>query len=139
MKNINTASELKESIRQLEMVRQNERQALKAQFYMVRESLKPANLIQSMVRDVATKPGLKGKMIIAVIGLAAGYFTKKAIFGSTHNPLKKMAGALLQMGVAGTISKNSDTLSNLGENLLSRIFTRRKQRKVEVLDNVDQL
>lgn len=139
MKSINTVAELKESIRQLEMERQNEKQALKAQFYLVRESLKPANLIQNSVREVAAKPGLKGKLIIAVIGLAAGYFTKKAVFGATHNPLKKMAGALLQMGVAGSISKNSDTLSNLGENLLKRIFTRRKQRKEEILDNVDQL
>jgi len=139
MKRINTVAELKESIRQLEMERQNEKHALKAQFYLVRESFKPANLIQSTVREVAARPGLKGKMIIAVIGLAAGYFAKKAVFGSTHNPLKKMAGALLQMGVAGSISKNSDSLSNLGENLLKRIFTSRKQRKEEIIDNVDQL
>lgn len=135
MRKISKVEELKDRIAELELLQQQEQADLKKHLHVIRENLRPANIIMNTVKEVAVSPGIKTKFIGALLGLAAGYLAKKAVFGSTSNPLKKMAGNLIQMGLAGTISQNTDSLKALGGNLLKRILNRARKKTDRIFSN----
>lgn len=139
MKKIRNERELKARIDELMVTKELEKHDLKEHFVLVKETFRPKNLIRSTIREVTSAPGVKGKFMTVVLGLTAGYLAKKAIFGTSHNPIRKMAGTLLQMGIAGMISKNSGTLKDIGSSLLSKVINRSKRKYVEEerLDGVE--
>ncbi len=139
MKKIRNEKELKARIDELIVTRELEKQDLKEHFALVKETFRPKNLIKSTIREITSAPGVKGKFMTVLLGLAAGYLAKRVVFGSNGNPIRKMAGTLLQMGVAGMISKNSGTLKDLGSSLLSKVINRSKGKYVEEerLDGVE--
>lgn len=140
MKRIENVAQLKEEIALLEIQHGMEKKALKATIAEVKDALRPVNLIKSTVKEVGSSTkDVQGRFIGAMLGLAVGYLTRKAVFGKAQGPIKKAAGTLLQMGIAGVVSRNSGGLRALGTNLLKRIINRRKKEKREIIDNVDQL
>ena len=89
MQKITSISELKESIRLLEIKQANEGVLLKEQFKETYESLKLVNLIKNALKELTSMPDLKGELLKTTASLAAGYLAKKAVVGQTHNPLKQ--------------------------------------------------
>jgi hypothetical protein len=134
MKKITTARDLKEAILELEIRQANEKMALKEQFNSVRENLRPVNLIKNTFKEVTTTSSVKGNILTTVAGLAIGYIAKKAIFGFTRNPIKKIAGTIIQMGVATSVPR----IKSVGESLLKH-FSNSRQEKKEILDKVGQI
>jgi len=126
MKKITTIDELKQSILELEVKQANEAELLKAQFKTTYESLKPANLIKNIFHDLTSSPDLKGGIVDTALSMGAGYLSKKIAVGSTHNPIKQVLGALIQMGVTGVVSKNSEGIKSTLINLISRFINRKK-------------
>ena len=122
MKKITSAAELQESILLLEIKQANEGQLLKAQFKITYESLKPVNLIKSTLNELAAEPDFKGDIFNATLSLAAGYLSKKAVVGSTHNPLRQFFGTLLQMGVTSIVSNNIQEIKVGTIHLINNIF-----------------
>lgn len=112
MKKINETDLLDEAIIYLENRQALELYALKEQFELTYESLKPLNLIKSAFTEMTTSPNIKGNLINNAIGMATGYFTKKVLVGSTHNPIKKILGTLLQFVITTITTKHSDTLKS---------------------------
>jgi hypothetical protein len=140
MKKITNAAQLKEEIARLETQCALERAALKRSYAEVKEALRPVNLIKSTVKEVGSSTkDVQGRFIGSLLGLAVGYFTRKAVFGKAQGAVRQAAGTLLQMGIAGVVSKNAAGLRTLGSNLLTRILNRKKKERREILDNVDQL
>ncbi|MFV5687930.1 hypothetical protein ACM55M_04830 [Flavobacterium sp. ZT3R25] len=112
MEKINQTNLLNETIIQLENRQTLEFYALKEQFKITYESVKPLNLIKSAFTEMTTSPNLKGNVVNNIVGMAAGYLTKKVLVGSTHNPFKKILGTLLQFVVTNVATKHSDTLKS---------------------------
>jgi hypothetical protein len=112
MKKINQTDLLNETIIRLENRQTLELYALKEQFELTYESLKPLNLIKSAFTEMTTSPNIKGNIINNVIGIATGYLTKKVLVGSTHNPFKKILGTLLQFVITNVATKHSNTLQS---------------------------
>lgn len=125
MKKITSIAELRESILLLEMKQANEGRLLKEQFKTTYESLKPANLIHNSLRKFTTSPDFKGNLLNATLSLVAGYLSKKAVIGATHNPLKQLLGTLLQMGVTGIVSKNADGIKSTAMDLISHFLNKK--------------
>lgn len=125
MEKITSVTQLRESIRLLEMKKANEGRLLKEQIKTTYECLKPANLIKSTLHDLALAPNLKGDLMNATLGLAAGYLSKKVIVGSTHNPLKQLLGTFLQMGVTNIFLKNADGIKSGTMQLITTLFNKR--------------
>ena len=125
MKKITSIAELRESILLLEMKQAYEGRLLKEQFKTTYESLKPANLIHNSLRKFTTSPDFKGNLLNATLSLAAGYLSKKAVIGATHNPLKQLLGTLLQMGVTGIVSKNADGIKSTAMDLISHFLNKK--------------
>ena len=125
MKKISSITELKETILLLEIKQLNEGQLLKEQFKITYESLRPVNLIKNTLHELAIVPDLKGDLLKATLSLVAGYLSKKVLIGSTNNPLKKLLGTLLQMGVTSIVSKNTDGIKSGVIYLVNNIFSKK--------------
>jgi hypothetical protein len=107
MKKISETGLLDQTILSLKIKQAAELDSLKDQFHAVYESIKPLNLIKNTFSDLTTTPGLKSNILSNVIGLSTGYLSRKLILGSTHNPIKKILGSLLQFVVTNIVSKRS--------------------------------
>lgn len=126
MEKITSVEELKKAILLLEIKQANEAVQLKEQLLVTYESLKPINLIKKIFTDITSSPDLKKDLLGTTVSLAAGYLSKKAAVGSTHNPIKQLLGTLLQIGVTNIVSKNSDGIKTIGMKILSSFFHKKE-------------
>ncbi|TDD75482.1 hypothetical protein [Flavobacterium caseinilyticum] len=108
MKKINETATLKEAIHLLKLKQANELVILKDQYHYTIESLKPVTLIKNLFTDLTTTPSMKRNLLQNVVGITAGYLTKRVLVGSTHNPIKRIFGTLLQFVVTNITTKHSD-------------------------------
>lgn len=118
--------ELRESILLLEAQQETDGAALKEQFKTTYEQMKPINFIKNTLKDLVTEPNLRGDLLNATLGLAAGYLSKKAAIGSTSNPFKQILGTLLQMGVTKIVSKNADGIKSTASSIISSLFGKKE-------------
>jgi hypothetical protein len=108
MKKINQTEILKETIVLMKMKQADELVQLKDQYHYTIESLKPLNLIKNAFGQMATTSEFKGNILSNVIGISTGYLAKKVLLGSTHNPIKRILGTLLQFVITNVVTKHSD-------------------------------
>ncbi|MEI8137444.1 MAG: hypothetical protein WCH21_09000 [Bacteroidota bacterium] len=126
MGKITSLTELRESIQQLEIKQIEDERLLKEQFIVTYESMKPVNMIKNSIRDLISSQDLKGNLLQTTLGMAAGYLSKKVVVGSTHNPLKQLLGAFLQLGVTNIVTKNTDGIKSILVSLISGYLSKRK-------------
>jgi|SRR6185312_14530293 len=126
MEKITTITELRACIYLLEIKQANEKQLLKEEFKTTFESLQPANLIKKAFSDLTSAPNFKGGVLNTLLSLGAGFVSRKVIIGATHNPLKQLLGAILQMGVTSVVSKNGDGIKATITNLLDKFLNKKE-------------
>jgi len=112
MKQINETDTLNETIVLLKYKQAQELIILQEQFQLTYDSLKPINLIKNAFSEMTHSPDIKGNLINNVIGLSTGYLSKRILLGSTHNPIKRILGSVLQYVVANVVTKKSDTFTS---------------------------
>lgn len=110
MKTIHTIAELEESILLLEAQQTNEEVLLKEQFIVTYKSLKPISIIKNTLEGLTNLADFSGSITDTSLSLAAGYVSKKLIFGSTNNPFKQIMGSLVQVGVTSLVANNADNI-----------------------------
>lgn len=125
MQKITSTVELRTAILSLEIKKANEGRLLKEEIENTFDKLRPSNLIKNTLKELTTAPDLKGDLLNATIGLAAGYLSKKAVVGETHNPIKQLLGTLLQIGVTSIVSKNADGIKSIVMNLINNIMSKK--------------
>ncbi len=125
MQKITTVAQLKEEILLLKIRHAREEQLLKRQFNLMSESLKPLNLVKSAFKDMTSSPALKNNIGDTAIGMTTGYLSKKLLTGASHNPLIKLFGIVLQVGVANFVTKHPGAIKSSGLNILKKIFNKR--------------
>jgi hypothetical protein len=121
MQKINSADELRDAILQLENRQMEEGKMVRDQFYLAYESLKPLNIIKSVLKEASASPDLKGNIVNTSIGLTAGYLSKILFVGVSKNPVKKLFGSVLMFSITNLITRNSDTVKSLGQKFLKLI------------------
>ena len=114
MSKVNPNDSLNSSISLLEQKRQKDFQELKQQLRVTGESMKPANLIKSAVRDLTGSSQFKSVMIKAAIGLVAGIIAKKLIAKQQHNSKNQMLGNAVQYGISFLAAKRNSFLKAAG-------------------------
>lgn len=122
MKNITSIDELRDSIFLLEMKQANDWYLLKEEFHTTYENLKPINIIRNKFKDLASTPNLQSTVVNSVIGLATGFIAKKVFIGTSHNPITKLLGLILEIAVANKVSKNADGIKSAGSSILKKII-----------------
>ena len=126
MEKITSITELRKAILQLEMKQSEDKLLLKEELMIVYERMKPANVFKNSIKDLISSSDLINNLFNTSMGLAAGYLTKKAAVGSSHNPLKQIMGAFLQLGVSNVVTKNAGGIKSVAVGLLRNYLGRRK-------------
>lgn len=121
------SDKLKESIRLLEIRQDEEGKILKEQFKLTYESLKPANLIKSTLKELAGTSESKTNLFETIVSILTGYLSKKILVGSNSNIFMKMFGVLLQYGITYVVANNADSIRNLITNLIDRFLKPSKE------------
>lgn len=133
MENITSTAGLKYAIEQLECKHAGNAQRLEADFVIVVESLKPANLIKNAIYKLSEKHDLPGSILGGVLGLVSGYLTKKIAVGSSASIIKNILGTILQLGVTSVVTQHSKTINAIGRYFLHKII-RKKEQNTESRD-----
>ncbi|MBC7888875.1 MAG: hypothetical protein H7Z13_13440 [Ferruginibacter sp.] len=123
---INNATDLKAAILELEDRKRREKELLVENFHAFKESLSPVNLIKSSFVKVRETPGLAGNILKASVGLGVGFLSKRLLIGKAPGLFKKIVGSAVEMGIAGLVAKNSDTIKSSGNRFFKNIFRSRK-------------
>ena len=108
MKKQNETEALKEAIAILKLKQAEDLVQLKDQYYYTYESLKPINILKKTFGQLSTSSEFKGNILNNVIGITTGYLTKKVLLGSTHNPIKRILGTVLQFVVTNIATKHAE-------------------------------
>jgi hypothetical protein len=126
MEKIQNSADLKNAIASLEFRRKQDWQLLKDQITITKENLTIKNLIKSRLKAVASKKGFTTDIANTAIGLTTGFLSKKLLFGSSINPLKKLIGYALEMTVANKVMMNADGIKTVGTMLIDKVFKKKK-------------
>lgn len=126
MEKITSVSALHEKIAALEAISKTQETALKEEFAKTYEQFKPANILSQGIKSIAVSSGFKQTVLSTALSVLADFLSKKVLVGNTHNPLKKIAGQLLQAVVTTGLIKNSDELVNTVSEII-KVFKTKKQ------------
>lgn len=121
MKNRSYNAELQDSIQLLKAEQAFRLELMKEQFHKASERLQPANLIQSTLKEISATPHIVNNLLSAGVGLAAGYVSKKAITGGSHNIFVRSLGIMLQFGITTLIAQNPKAFKSIGQFITKRI------------------
>ncbi len=124
---IENAASLKAAIAELEQEKMIRERALIDQFNLTYESLKPINMIRDTYNEMVGSSGLRASLIDATLGVGVGILSKRVLMGSSTNFLKKIAGTILELGIANIVSKNSDKIKSAGKGLINLFSSNGKQ------------
>lgn len=126
MNKIHKYSDLQNAINDLQRKKDIEEHHLKTQFHETIETFKPANIVKNTVSEVAASPSFKHNLLNVIVGLGAGYLSKKLVVGREAGILKRGLGTALQFAVTSLISKNKENdaiETHKKGSLLKRIFS----------------
>ncbi len=133
MQKINNSAELKSAIKQAEIQQAADWILLNDQIMLVRDSLHPLQILKRSFNEIVSPADTKTTVLGSVMGLTAGVVSKALIVGSSYNPLKILFGALLQMKVSDTVTKNAGTIGFVATHLMG-FLQKKKQKKTEIID-----
>lgn len=117
MKRPTPTQRLRQEILTLEIKRQDDLMALRADFEAAKEALHPMNILKSVLGEgTETGDALKTGVTKAAIGIGTGWLLKKLLFNAaTRSPIMAIAGTLFQTAASGLIASNSESIqSGLG-------------------------
>ena len=126
MQKITSISELKVAIQSLEIEQEIHRQLLIEQLHITAERLKPVNLIKSALKDISSSPLIE-KILSTGVGLATGFISKKVVVGASGNLFKKLAGVVLQFGIANIVARHPDMIKTSGQYIIQHVFHRKEK------------
>jgi hypothetical protein len=133
MKNIKEQLEFR--ILELEVQQKENLQLLKEDLQEIVENLTPLNLIKNVIADSEISSENIGQNILNdAIGISSGYITKRLMFGSSNNPVKKVMGSMFQFIVAKFVSNQSERIEAIGEVIMRKIGSKFSKDKTVVID-----
>jgi hypothetical protein len=130
MEPITTQHELRAAILRLEVQKSDEGKALKEQFQTVYNSVKPANMIISTIKDLGESSIMKDGLLNTSVGFGTGYISKMLFKGIVNSPLKKLVGSVLMFGITNLVTKNPEGIKLMASKifkLFGSYFTEDKQ------------
>lgn len=120
---------LNEKIAALQTLQAMQLEVLKLQLEITYQSLRPVNLLKNTLHEIVTSEEIKENLLNSVIGISTGYLSKKILTGTSHNPLVKLAGSLLQFTIANVVTKHPDTIKQVSKNILQYIFKHKADKE----------
>jgi hypothetical protein len=98
-------NDLETRIQKLEQVQAQQMLELKASVADILDSISPANLLKSALKDVVQSPDLRNKALNTAIGIGAGLLGQKLYVGGSKNIFKRISGSAIQFLIANFVRK----------------------------------
>lgn len=117
MQTINSQTDLRNAILELESRQALEGLLLKEQFLVAYESIKPINLIKNTFKEAADSHDFQDSMLNATIGLTTGYLSKILFQGISTSPVKKFLGTAVMFGIKNLVAQNPEVVKSVGHQL----------------------
>jgi hypothetical protein len=130
MQKIKNVTDLEIAIRQLEFKQAAEWPILKNQFQNTFESLKPLNVLKNTFKEFTSLPDMKDSIIGTSAGLTAGFLSKALVSGVSHNPIVRLLGTVLQLGVTNVVSRNPEAIKSIA-GFVGNFLKKKEERKIE--------
>lgn len=96
-------NDLATRILKLEQVHAKQMSGLKDSAADIVDSVSPANLLKSALKDVVQSPGLRKTAINTAIGIGVGFLGEKIYVGNSKNLFKKISGSAIQFIIANFV------------------------------------
>ena len=106
MQKISNLSDLKASIRELEMKTQQQEVSLKDEGKSTAEHYKPINLVRMGLQKIIKTPDVRFTIVNTFIGLAAGFLAQKIVVGKSRNIFRRTLGAAVQTALVRLAYRN---------------------------------
>jgi hypothetical protein len=116
---LNSTTDIKQLILQLENQQAIELKELRQQLHLTFESIKPINLVKNTFKEVVASEELTDNIVNTSVGLAAGYVSKTLFEKASHSPFRKLMGTALLFGVTNLVAKNPHTVKSIGTDFLN--------------------
>ncbi len=113
-KNIIDQLTLSQAIAVLQIRQKEEMILIKTDTAEFVDSLKPINILRSVVRSVKDSPETKDDIIHGVVGLGTGFLANKVLLGSLTGPLKKIIGFAVQAAITNATVKYPEVIKSKG-------------------------
>jgi len=132
MENISSTADLKEAIQILEAEQAEHLQQLREEFYFTLESLKPANLISSSLKEIASSPYLVNNILGVAVGLFSGYLTRKTmLIGLPDNKYGRIISNALQFGITNLVARSPKAIKSFGQYVFQKIFRKKEKNNLK--------
>ncbi len=132
MQEITSGMKLKNAIAILEIKHSKQGIALSKQLLDTLDSLKPVNLLKETLKELTPSSLLKGNFADTALGMTTGFIAKKALTVGSKNPLLRLLGIVLEVGVANFVSRHPDGVKSFGERIVKNIFKRKENNHEEI-------
>jgi hypothetical protein len=136
MEQIKTQYDLRAAILRLEYQQSEEGRALKKQFQLAYNSVKPANIILNTLKDIGDSSFIKDGFLNTSVGFGTGYLSKMIFQGVVNSPVKKLLGSALMYGITNFVSRNPDGIKLMGKKLF-KMFGSKSTEEVNETENSD--
>lgn len=95
---------LDESIAALRHKKLQQQEDLKGHYNIVVESLKPSNLINQGIADIADSLEIKEKLKSIIVSISGGYLSKKLIVRKSKSFFKNLLGDVVQIVITSYLA-----------------------------------
>jgi hypothetical protein len=119
MQKINSGTDIRQLILQLEIQQGVELKLLREQLHLTYESIKPINLVRNTFKEVVASEELTDNIVNTSVGLAAGYVSKTLFEKASHSPFRKLMGTALLFGVTNLVAKHPHTVKSIGTDFVN--------------------
>jgi hypothetical protein len=136
MEQIKTQNELRAAILRLESQQAEEGKALKEQFHLAYNSIKPANIILNTLKDLGESSLVQDGFLNTTVGLGTGYLSKILFQGVVKSPIKKLLGSALMFGITNIVAKNPDSIKAMAKKIFN-LFGSHPTKETHETENKD--
>lgn len=129
--------QLNEKIIEVEKLKDEQWLSLEEAIFNTRQQFKPINLLKNGLKEMGSSTEIKESILSTAIGLATGYISKTVLVGTSHRPIKKAIGSILQYEITAAIAKHPATVKALANGIL-QLF-KKKEKSTEPIPPLETI
>jgi hypothetical protein len=126
---IHNASDLHQAILALQLKQKEDFLQIKEEAVDLLRGFNPGSIVKVMLSQLTVTPDFKRDIFNTIIGLTAGSASRRMVTGSSPGRLMDLVGVVVELSVASVVTRNSEGVSALIINTISRWFTQEPEKQ----------
>lgn len=139
METINSEASLRAAIKKLEIKRDLEIEILRDELFTVYDRMKPVNIITRTFSELTQSKELKGNIVNASLGLAAGFVSKIILGSLVKSPAKQFLGSVVMFGITNLAARHPEVVRSLGKKIFGLLRGRNHADSVKISRRFSQI